>query len=137
VSRWAELDLTTKVLDVLTALDSKGTEHHFGRPYVTAYQLAIEFQRRHPDTVAALAKPLGGVGTGQETSLAQYLANELSKQIKAQGASHPVEGAHLSDQHIKSLTLNGPDRSQVTSSLTGTGFPLSMFRLRPPDPEGG
>lgn len=53
MSIWAEHDLTAKIFDVLAHLQGERT-HHFGRPYVTAYQLAIELQHRHPDTVAAI-----------------------------------------------------------------------------------
>lgn len=30
-------------------------EHHFGRPYLSAYQLAIEFKQRYRDSFDAIA----------------------------------------------------------------------------------
>jgi hypothetical protein len=47
--------------------------------HMTAYQLAIELHRRHPQVAAALGQPLGGAGIGQHNSLAQYLPRELSR----------------------------------------------------------
>lgn len=86
----------------------KNDVDHFGRPYISAYQLAIEMKRRYPETVAAIGKPVGGAGIGQHNSLAQYLSNELSKQIK-QGDEHRVEGAFFSNENATSVAFSGAD----------------------------
>lgn len=130
MSIWEQHDLTTKVVKVLRGVHCNNDEHHFGRPYITAYQLAIEVQRIHPETADAIGKPLGGSGVGQHNSLAQYLANELSRRIKAQGDDFPVEGAFLSNENARSMTFTAADGAAITSSLVGTGFDLSLFRLR-------
>lgn len=130
MSIWEQHDLTTKVVEVLHGVHCNNDQHHFGRPYITAYQLAIELQRVYPDTADAIGKPLGGSGVGQHNSLAQYLANELSRRIKAQGADFPVEGAFLSNDNARSMTFTAANGDAVTSSLVGTGFDLSLFRLR-------
>lgn len=130
MSIWANHDLTAKVVDILGSFGNPEA-HHFGRHFITAYQLAIELEARYPRTVKAIGKPIGGAGTGQETSLTQYLARELSSQIKAIGAVHRVEGAFLASEHVTEFTFSTDDGTQLTSSLTGTGYPLSMFRLRP------
>ena len=130
MSIWEQHDLTTKVVEVLHGVHCNNDQHHFGRPYITAYQLAIELQRVHPETADAIGKPLGGSGVGQHNSLAQYLANELSRRIKAQGAYFPVEGAFLSNENARSMTFTAANGDAVTSSLVGTGFDLSLFRLR-------
>ncbi len=106
--------------------------HHFGRPYLTAYQLAIKVDAAHPNIRAALGVEVGGSGTGARTSLAQYLARELSRRIKQAGESQTpylVEGAFISNEHSRALTYVKADGSAMTSSLTGTGFDLSLFRL--------
>lgn len=126
MSQWSQHDLTSKIVEILS--DVSG-EHHFGRPYLTAYQLAIELHRRYPNMVQAIGLPLGGAGTGQRTSLAQYLARELSRQIKAQG-NYPVEGALLASSDLAELVYQAPDGTTVTSTLADAGFDLSMFRLR-------
>lgn len=75
---WEQHDLTTKVVEVLHGVHCNNDQHHFGRPYITAYQLAIELQRVHPETADAIGKPLGGSGVGQHNSLAQYLSRTSS-----------------------------------------------------------
>ena len=131
MSFWDEHDLDDKVLEALrdvTIVNPGG--HHFGRPYMTAYQLALKLDRLHSEVKDALGVDVGGAGTGSRNSLAQYLARELSVRIKRNGDSYPVEGAFLSNNHVRSLTYDGPEGEPVTSSLTGTGFDLSLFRLR-------
>ena len=44
--------------------------HHFGRPFLTAHQLAIKVQAAHPEIAGALGVTVGGAGTGSQTSLA-------------------------------------------------------------------
>ncbi len=130
MSKWDDNRMTEKVLDVLgdvRLVNPSG--HHFGRPFITSYQIAIEIERRHPGTAAALGKDLGGAGTGAQVSVAQYIGNELSKQIKTSGTSHSVEGGFLSNMNVTSLTYEGPN-GPIVSSLTGTGFDLGLFRLR-------
>ncbi len=122
--------LTSKVVEVLQGVHRNNDEHHFGRPYITAYQLAIELQRIHPETAETIGKPFGGSGVGQHNSLVQDLANELSRRIKAQGASFSVEGAFLSTENARAMTFTAANGDAVTSSLVGTGFDLSLFRLR-------
>lgn len=56
--------------------------HHFGRPYLTAYQLAIKVDAAQPTIRAALGTEVGESGIGAPSSLAQYLARELSGRIK-------------------------------------------------------
>ncbi len=130
MSLWSEHDLTDKVVQILTGVHCNNEVHHFGRPYISAYQIAIEMQRRFPETVTAIGKPIGGAGTGQHNSLAQYLSNELSKQIKAQGVDHPVEGAFFSNENARSVTFTGVDGDVITSSLVGTDYDMALYRLR-------
>ncbi len=127
MSVWQEHEVQDRVLAILG--DVPIDNHHFRRPYTTAYQLAIEVQRQHPDISEALGVPLGGAGVGERTSLAQYLAGELSKRIRAQ-RDFPVEGAFLSGKDEVEIRYRGPDGGDVVSSLTGSGWALSMYRLR-------
>jgi len=73
---------------------------------------------------------LGGAGTGSSTSLAQYLARELSRRIKADPHRYPVEGAFVSNEHVTAVQYRDTSGIAITSSLTGTGFDLSLFRTR-------
>ena len=103
--------------------------HHFGAPYLTAYQLAIKVNAARPDIATALGAAVGGKGTGAHSSLAQYLARELSRRIKSH-TDYPVAGAFVSNEHLTALTYQGSDGRAITSSLTGTGYDLSLFRER-------
>ncbi|WP_410661751.1 hypothetical protein [Amycolatopsis sp. lyj-112] len=130
-SLWQRLEIMRKVCEVLGDVPATQPEgHHLGRPYVTAYQLAIGLDAQHPEVGRALGVEIGGAGIGRHNSLAQYLARELSRQIALDGGTAPVEGAFLSHIHITALTFINADGGHHTSSLTESGFPLSMFRLR-------
>jgi hypothetical protein len=129
VSIWEKLSVQEKVREALgtvTIVNESG--HHFGRPYMTAYQLAIKVDRAHPEIAKELKAQVGGTGKGY--SLAQYLAHQLSQRIKTGGDDYEIEGAFLSNDNVRKLTYTGSDGELFDSSLTGTGFDISMFRLR-------
>ncbi|SDY49938.1 hypothetical protein SAMN05660209_03031 [Geodermatophilus africanus] len=132
MSVWEEQGVEAAVLEALHAVHlNNAGGHHFGRPYVTAYQLAIAVQAAHPEIAAALGGvTVGGRGAGAQSSLAQYLARELSGRIKRDGNSYPVEGAFVSNEHLTALIYRDASGQAITSSLTGSGFDLSLFRAR-------
>jgi hypothetical protein len=136
MSVWESESVESAVLEALRAvhLNNPGG-HHFGRPYLTAYQLAMAVDSAHPNIRAMLGIEVGGAGTGERSSLSQYLARELSRRIKSTrqaGAPYPVEGAFVSNEHIAELVYRTPGGQRLKSSLTGTGYDLSMFRLARP-----
>lgn len=57
----------------------------------------------HPQIAAALGVEVGGDGAGARTSLAQYVARELSGRIKADPDGYEVEGAFVSNDHLTAL----------------------------------
>ena len=57
-SFWEENELEQKVVEVLFGVNYDRS-HHFGRPFLTAYQLAILVKARFPDTFRLLGHPLG------------------------------------------------------------------------------
>jgi len=129
MSVWSDYEVEGKITDILRQTPYQEA-HHFGRPYLSAYQLAIAVDRRWPSVRAALGNlPLGGLGIGTRNSLAQYLAGELSRRIKS-GDLTTIEGAFLTDQDLAELVYVESDGRRVTSSLTGSGYDLSLFRLR-------
>jgi hypothetical protein len=131
MSTWADHDIETKVVEVLREVPHNNEQHAFGRPFMTAYQLAIELDRRYPEVRQALARPLGGSGVGEHNSLAQYLGQQLSTRIRDGGIDYPVEGRFVSNMNVESIRYRSHDGSQIVSSLTGTPYDLSMFRLNP------
>ena len=126
MSFWEEYEIGDKVTQILVDVEDEG--HHFGRPFLTAYQLAIEFANRYSAIVARLDKQVGGAGTGEHTSIAQYLALELSRQIR-DDSNYPIEGAFISNRYVRELSYNHGKKT-IVSSLTGSQYSLSMFRLR-------
>ena len=71
-SLWQQFDILNRVIQLLGDVEyERNPAHHFGRPFVTSYQLVIMFEREYPDIVDALGIPVGGRGTGEE-SLAHY-----------------------------------------------------------------
>lgn len=117
-----------KIRSILEEIKSHDPKHHFGRAFLAAYAIAIEFAHRYPDIVEQLGYQVGGAGVGQQTSLSQYIARELSGRIK-DGSIEDIEGAFFSDFKQQSLTFNNYGKP-LASSLSGTGIGLSMFRLR-------
>jgi hypothetical protein len=130
MSIWAEHHVEARIIEVLRDVPTVNDAHHFGRPYMSAYQLAIELHRRYPDIAEALGQRVGGAGVGQRNSLAQYVAKQLSDRIR-DDPKQPVEGAFITNRDVLELSYQGADGTPVTSSLTGSGFDLSLFRLRP------
>lgn len=128
MSYWQEHNLEEKITKILSDVPDYAPDHHFGRPFLTAYQIAIEFAHRYPDDFACLGFPVGGAGIGQRNSLAQYLAGQLSANIKSGHITH-VEGGFLSNHHLNDITFDNAGEI-IRSSLTTTQFTLSMFRLR-------
>ena len=128
MSYFAAHEIEEKLLAILRDVPEYQGEHHLGRPFLTAYQIAIEFDRRHHNIVEQLGHPLGGAGTGKHYSFATYVARQLSQLVK-NNPGGPIEGGFLSNQHLNNITFEHNEQI-ITSSLTGTAFTLSMFRAR-------
>ena len=130
MNKWQELDIENKVTEILRDAPNALKGHHLGQPFLTAYQIAIEFAKRYPKEFKQLKLPVGGAGTGKHNSLAQYIALQLSKNIKAKRTKH-IEGGFLSNLHLHDINFKKDDTGKlIHSSLTNTNFTLSMFRLR-------
>jgi hypothetical protein len=128
---WEEQQVEERIVEILSSVPTAGAPHAFGRPYVTAYQLAIELDDRYPEVARRLGRQIGGAGIGERNSLAQYLAQQLSRRIGQNPEAFPVEGAFLSNVGVSRFSFVARDGAEITSSLTGSGFDLSLFRLRP------
>ena len=127
MSKWEDLNIEVHIREILHEVEYY-REHHFGKPFLTAYQIAIEFNRRFPDDARELGFPVGGEGIGERNSLAQYLAGQLSQRISL-GALRDIEGAFISNDNLLQISLNNGGET-IISSLTNTEYDLSMFRLR-------
>jgi len=125
MSQWNQLQMDSKITQILN-VQSHEPSHHFGRPFLTPYQIAIRFQQLFPQNFQTIGKPIGGKGTGQQNSLAQYIAHQLSKRIK-DGTIANIEGRFLHRANLDSLQyeLNG----NIITSSSEQSYDLSMFRL--------
>jgi hypothetical protein len=57
MSVWGEHEVESKINDILRETLHQEA-HHFGRPYPSAYQLAIAGDRRWPEVRTALGSPV-------------------------------------------------------------------------------
>jgi hypothetical protein len=129
MSIWEEFDFENRILAILRT--HAGRSHHMAPAFLSPYQIAIEFALLHPAEFEQLREqgfPIGGEGAGVRNSLPQYIARELSSRLHDQRITS-IEGGFLSSYHIEDLTFNHEGRS-IRSSLAGSGFDLSLFRLR-------
>ncbi len=125
MSLWDQLQMDRKMTQILN-VQSHDPTHHFGRPFLTPYQIAITFQQRFPQDFQTIGKPIGGRGTGQQDSLAQYIALELSKRIK-DARIRNIEGRFLHRANL--LTLQFEVRGRAIESSSMQAYDLSMYRL--------
>lgn len=123
---WEEYNFEERICAILREVPDSAADHQLGSAYLTPYQIAIEFKQRHPEDFERIGKPIGGIGTGQRTSLAQYIGQRLSALIGS-GRLPDIEGGFLSNLHLQGIHFTD-EGDQITSSLTGTQYTLSMFR---------
>lgn len=125
MSIWEDFSIEARVREILD-VPPREPGHHFGPPFLTAYQIAISFAERFPSDYGLIGKQIGGKGAGPSHSLAQYLARELSARIKHRRLPG-VEGADLHGSHLKKLEYHSSE-GDLESSM-GSNSELSMFRL--------
>lgn len=100
---------------------------HLGQPFVTAYQLAIRVLALMPE----LDMPVGGEGIGTQRTLTRYLANELSRRVRAEGDACFVEGAQLSSADVAVMSFRNPQGGDpIRNSNIVARYDTTMFRLR-------
>ena len=127
MSEWEELGIQSKVEGILESASRESQEHHFGSPYFTAYQIAIDYANQYPGDLERMEYEVGGKDTGAHYSLAQYLALQLSTKIKS-GEIKNIEGRFISNRYVSNLIFDSKD-AHVESSVTGKHASISMFRL--------
>ncbi len=127
MSLWDQLNMDSKTTDILRRAKPHSPRHHFNPPYLTPYQIAMAFRDLFPLEFKRINKPVGGKGTGQQTSLAQYIAQGLSSRIKRKKL-RSIEGGFLYRKNLDSLTYK--DATKLIKSSTMTSYDLSIFRLK-------
>ena len=101
--------------------------HHLGRPFMSAYQIAIRFAEEHPTHDLVRTLPLGGEGTGTHQSLAQRIALFLSRAIRDDTAGD-IEGGFISHECVEDFRFRHGD-DQVRVSTLRTANAHSIFRV--------
>lgn len=128
MSAWQNENMVEKITKILEDYRYDEPQANGGQPYMTAYQLALVFTQRHADVVKRLDLPVGGKGTGQYTSLAQYLARQLAGAIKAGRVEH-IEYAFVHTAYMRELRFQDDDH-EVVASAPGTRYDVSIYRLK-------
>jgi len=131
MSRWEEMQFEDKIRSILRETQYVvRPDHHMAPPFLTAYQIAIEFAHRFPDEFQRTGLRIGGQGLGEHNSLAQYIARELSRRIQSPNPEiRDIQGGFLSNKHLLGISFDN-DGTRIDSSLTDSQFDLSMFRLK-------
>ena len=119
MSIWRKHDMEARVGKILA--DVRGGAAG-GRHFLSAYQIAMEFDRRHPGEAKRMGMEIGGEGLGHYHSLARYLANQIARNKLTLG----VEVRFLDGRFLESLRYEN-DGQVVTSSLGRKK--MSIFRL--------
>ena len=128
VPNWERYRVEDKIREILADVEYVERNHHFGRPFISTYQLAIEFERRNPNIVSELDLQIGGEGIGEYFALATYLANQLSIRIKNK-TMKDIEGRFMAKQDIKEMVFADRRGRLIHPSMMSNQYDLSMFRL--------
>jgi len=127
MSEWEDLGIQSKVEEILRSVSGENPEHHFGSPFLTTYQIAIDYALQFPEDLERMEYEVGGKDTGVHYSLAQYLALQLSTKIKS-GEIKNIEGRFISSRYVSSFVFDSGD-IHCESAISGRHGSLSMFRL--------
>ena len=124
MSDWEKFSVESKIVKILEDVPFE-MEHHFGRRYLTSYQIAILFYNQFTIEARNISASIGGKGFGPQDSLAKYLSGQLSRRIKNGSLNNRIEGGFLHGQNLQPLQF---DDSKISFEGTTTDR-YSMFRL--------
>ena len=119
---WERYAVGRHVRAILATFAGWDNTPQFGRPFLTSYQLAIAFNQRAPELRREQGWPVGGKDVGRHTSLAQYLARELTRRIREERITD-IECGLLADRHITAMSFDNGIKPTWRQEFT-------MFRLR-------
>jgi hypothetical protein len=124
MSDWQQHALQDKIVQILAAVPEYKTEHHFERPYLSAYQIAIKIAEQHPTEFSQMGRLIGGSGAGEQNSLAWYIADQLSKRIHS-GEITNIQGGFIRTDYMIDVAFN----FQGTRIEPSTLPTLTIFRF--------
>lgn len=121
---WDQLDMTNLIRQILRSVQPEPT-YGTGRPFLTTYQIAIDFSRRFPQEAATIGHSTGGEGHGP-FAVTTYIARWLPDRI-ARGA-RDIEMRFLAPQDLVAMQFD--DAGTIRTATTNqAGFNSTMFRL--------
>lgn len=126
MTSWNQFHFDERIRTILARYEQGPAGASFGRPFLTPYQIALEFAEQYGGDVQTMGLEIGGAGTGVQYSLSQYIASNLTRKIIS-GQINDIEGAYLSQHHVADFQFRNGS-TQIASSLTGSGYNMSMFR---------
>lgn len=119
MSDWEQYHMTERIRAILQPLRSGYPyDAYEGNPLLSAYQIAIEFQRRFPEDFLELGKLIGGEGSHAGYSLPGYIARFLPNR----GDAPDIEVVFLHQQDLAEVFFTGNVKASTPY--------LTMFRLR-------
>jgi hypothetical protein len=121
---WFEYKMEEKIMEILKSFAAPEGTHQYS---LTIYQIAIEFAKRHEEDFKRMGRPLGGAGAGSR-ALTVYMANQLSKRIKAQRIDQ-IEMQFLHPADTESLTYKYQNKP-IIATMPAAGYPIPVYRLR-------
>jgi hypothetical protein len=124
VSKWDQHNLTGLFRDILRSVPPEPT-YGVGRSFLTTYQLAVEFNNRHPQVIAALGQSIGGQGQGPY-AFTTYVAKELARRAGTADAPD-IELRFLAPLHLSNLECDN-NGEPMTATTPQAGWNTTMFR---------
>ena len=121
---WNRYKMEERIVEILKSMADPARPTQYS---LTIYQIGIEFAQRYEPDFLRMGRPLGGAGAGQR-ALTTYMANQLSKRIKA-GKTDQIEMLFLHPADTVSLIYKYKDQ-QIVATTPAAGFPVPMYRLR-------
>jgi len=117
---WYQYEMEERIVEILKSFAAPGGVNPYS---LTIYQIAIEFAKRYEPDFNRMGRPLGGAGAGNR-ALTIYMANQLSKRIKAEKIDQ-IEMQFLHPADTESLIYKYNNKP-----IIATAYPIPVYRLR-------
>ena len=130
MTKWDKLQMEYRIQDILDNQEYPKRFHHLGRPFLSAYQIAIEYARRYQTEFNSLGIKIGGKEIGKHSSFSQYIGKQLSTRLNKHMLPN-IQGGFFSNIHLNDLEFSSID-GPIHSSATEGKYPVSIFRSTKP-----
>ncbi len=114
----------SKLINILREVKEYKPDHHLGRPFLSAYQIAIKFAEQNPNDHEVKKLKVGGKGIGESNSLTKSIAVFLSSHIKENKEQKLIQGGFISHMNLTQMTFISVIHVSTLSSKPGH----SIFR---------